>query len=79
MKTLNQQQMDHVSGAGSEGIGSINYKDYDNFTDYLVSMKNNNMDALSVNVPGLRSAYQNWCKENRVSACYTALKNGWRY
>lgn len=79
MKVLNQQQMDHVSGAGSEGISSVNYNDYDNFTDYLSSMKNNHLDALSVNVPGLRSAFNNWCKENRLDARYTARVNGWCY
>lgn len=79
MKKLDQEQMNHVSGAGMDVTELLDYNNHESFTDYLVFMNKNHLDPLSTSVPGLRSAYKNWCTENRLDAYGSAKMNGWSY
>ena len=78
MKTLDQAQMNNVSGAGSASL-SVNYHDYETFPDYLVTMRQNHIDPLAAHVPGVRAAYTKWAKDFHIDACDTAKINGWDY
>lgn len=80
MKELNQDQMNHVSGAGSiTSPEQLDYRNYNNFGDYLVFMRDSRVDPLSLKVPGVQAAYKNWCKEMKINASETAIINGWSY
>ncbi|MBM7343614.1 hypothetical protein [Pantoea coffeiphila] len=80
MKTLNQEQMNHVSGAGAIcSPAELNYKNYNDFADYLSFMQDNKFDPLSPKVPGLQAAYKSWCKEMKVNPLRSAILNGWSY
>lgn len=84
MKTLCQEEMISVSGAGSLE-DAILYTSYDDFGDYLVFMDEMKMDPLGVkgengqSIRGLMPAYTAWCKNNGFAPEYLADAMGWKY
>lgn len=80
MKELNQDQMNHVSGAGfAQTEPEFNYKNYDNFTTYMSFMLSSGFDPLAPHVPGLQAAYKSWSAYHNLDAVGNAANNGWNY